>query len=339
MALTQGEAAPPTQSPLTRARGGRPPLDLDQIVAAQATISANAFAELKPYMWLPKAAGLPPKRFDWRNKSKVTPVKDQGAVCGDCWAFAATGAYESAYLIANNLTVPFSLSDQEGLDCAVAPISQIYGCGGGWHDGVFRYIVQSGEVATSDYIPTSYQAEKGVCANIPVRKYHANTFGFVAGATIPTDIQLKQALIAYGPLAIGVSANAWDANDGTIYFYSKANSNWSTQFPNGVFTGRPSTPGLAMQNGVAPGVDHDVLLIGWDDNLVGRDGKKGAWIVKNSWGPDWGDGGFIKVAYGTCNVGFNASWINVRNVGVSIPNAVINTLSEINKSENMLFQF
>lgn len=41
---------------------------------------------------------------------------------------------------------------------------------------------------------------------------------------------------------------------------------------------------------------HAVTIIGWDDNYV-IDGKKGAWIVQNSWGSDWGNGGTFYASY------------------------------------------
>ncbi len=46
---------------------------------------------------------------------------------------------------------------------------------------------------------------------------------------------------------------------------------------------------------------HSVSLVGWDDNYVGYDslGKlaNGAWIFKNSWGPDWENNGFGYLSY------------------------------------------
>jgi len=46
--------------------------------------------------------------------------------------------------------------------------------------------------------------------------------------------------------------------------------------------------------------DHTVLICGWDDDLCGGEG---AWLVKNSWGQDWGDNGFGWMKYGTCRIG------------------------------------
>ena len=56
-----------------------------------------------------------PTEWDWRNKSGVTPVKNQGS-CGSCWAFAANCALESLYLIKKGMNV--SLSQQQLVDCS-----------------------------------------------------------------------------------------------------------------------------------------------------------------------------------------------------------------------------
>ncbi len=331
----RAQQAPSVAGPFKRARGGIPPANLDQIVASQRAVAESVFSKLRPYMVLPRAPARVPARFDWRDTHKVTPVKDQG-VCGSCWAFAATGAYESAFLIANGLNAPISVSDQEGLDCA---IPALYGCGGGWHDGVFRYIVQNGEVDTDAYPPGSYLGVKGACGGVSPRKYYANTFDFVGGATIPPDLDLKKALVAHGPLACGVSADRWDAQTGSQqsdpYRYSTRNPTWATDFPGGVFVGAPSTPGLSMQNGGAAGIDHMVLLIGWEDAPPGGPPGVGAWIVKNSWSEDWGDKGFMKLAYGTANVGFNAAWISARSVSLRLPSGVANRVLEINRYSNV----
>jgi hypothetical protein len=40
---------------------------------------------------------------------------------------------------------------------------------------------------------------------------------------------------------------------------------------------------------------HCVAIVGYDDNLQ-------AWLMKNSWGPDWGDHGYVWIAYGDSDV-------------------------------------
>jgi C1A family cysteine protease len=54
-------------------------------------------------------------------------------------------------------------------------------------------------------------------------------------------------------------------------------------------------------------INHGVLLVGWDDSMCGGDG---AWIIKNSWGPDWGDNGFMYIKYGSCYIGYATDGLN-----------------------------
>merc|ERR1712183_926886 len=70
-----------------------------------------------------------PDSVDYRNENRVTPVKDQGQ-CGSCWAFSATEAVESAYVIAGNAQV--IMSPQELVDCSKGLLSN-HGCNGGMY--------------------------------------------------------------------------------------------------------------------------------------------------------------------------------------------------------------
>ena len=45
---------------------------------------------------------------------------------------------------------------------------------------------------------------------------------------------------------------------------------------------------------------HALLVVGYND--PDKNDPDGYWIVKNSWGPNWGDGGFAKIAYGECEI-------------------------------------
>lgn len=49
-----------------------------------------------------------PDSFDWRSKSAVSPVKNQGGI-GLCWAFSAVDNIESQFFLKNNKMVEMSI--------------------------------------------------------------------------------------------------------------------------------------------------------------------------------------------------------------------------------------
>ena len=61
-------------------------------------------------------------------------------------------------------------------------------------------------------------------------------------------------------------------------------------------------------------INHSVVIVGWDD----RKGK-GCWKVQNSWGPQWGEGGYVWIEYGCNNIGTDACWVRPQSDQYRLP--------------------
>ena len=222
----------------------------------------------------PNGKAVLPESWDWRALGGVTAIRDQGG-CGSCWAFSTMGVVESA--IKRRDGVELDLSEQHLLSCNTAD----WGCSGAvWG---YAWLINKpdacgfvGAVLETDY---PYTAVRSECACDAPRIYRIQDYGYVNGLQ-PTVPEIKQALMDHGPL-------------GCSLYTSPAFS----AYHSGVFN--------ANDNPSVFDIDHALVIVGWDDRL----GAQGAWIIKNSWGTDWGENGFGNIEYGCNLVGYAANYV------------------------------
>ena len=198
-----------------------------------------------------------PTSVDWRDKNVVTPIKNQGQ-CGSCWTFSTTGSIESQYAIKTGKLI--SLSESQIVDCDINGTDQ--GCNGGLMDSAFQYIIKVGGLEREKDYP--YLPEDDSCtfntSKVAVKiKGYKNVIG--------GEEALKTAVAKIGPISVAIDASGYDFQlykDGVYY-----NSQCSQKY-----------------------LDHAVLVVGYGTTVNGTD----YWIVKNSWGQDWGMKGYIYMA-------------------------------------------
>ncbi|KAI4335206.1 hypothetical protein L6164_013875 [Bauhinia variegata] len=213
-----------------------------------------------------------PETKDWREEGIVTPVKNQGR-CGSCWTFSTTGSLEAAYAQAFGKNI--SLSEQQLVDCAGA--FNNFGCHGGLPSQAFEYIKYNGGLETEEAYP--YTAKDGEC------KFSAENVATQVldsvNITLGAEDELKHAVGLVRPVSVAYQV----VND--FRFYNK-----------GVYTS--DTCGNTPSD-----VNHAVVAVGY-----GVEDGVPYWLIKNSWGADWGDHGYFKMELGKnmCGVATCASY-------------------------------
>ncbi|XP_062848547.1 cathepsin S-like [Trichomycterus rosablanca] len=197
-----------------------------------------------------------PDSIDWREKGYVTEVKQQGS-CGSCWAFSSAGALEGQLMKTTGRLV--SLSPQNLVDCSFKYGNM--GCNGGFMSEAFKYVIDNGGIDSDRDYP--YTASEGPCRYNPSqRAANCSSYNFVSGGN---EEALKEAVATIGPISVAI-----DATRPKFVMYHS-----------GVYSDPTCT-----QN-----VNHAVLVVGYG-TLNGED----YWLVKNSWGTSFGDGGYIRIA-------------------------------------------
>ncbi|MBN1884312.1 MAG: right-handed parallel beta-helix repeat-containing protein [Candidatus Krumholzibacteriota bacterium] len=155
------------------------------------------------------------------------------------------------------------LSEQAIVDCNTRGAS----CDGGWAYAAYEVFRDYGAVQES-CVP--YQARD----DLPCTQTSCEVVGRISSwSYIPNSVdQIKQAIYDTGPVATSITVLD------NLYNYVSGCYSSDTEDV----------------------VNHGILIVGWDDNQCGGEG---AWIIKNSWGDDWGQDGFGYIKYGVCNIG------------------------------------
>ena len=187
-----------------------------------------------------KPGAVFPDRFDWRDSSIMTPVKNQGN-CGSCWDFAATGAFEAAVKKYDH--IEYDLSEQQVMSCNIYEV----GCGGGWADAVYELFKRFGAISET-CMP--YQARDGVPCIQDQCSVLAKLKDWVY---VDNDVNAIKTALLTGPVYSGFSV------------YSDFNSYYSGcyQHTSGYYRG-----------------EHAIVILGWDDTSCSGSGAwicKNSW--------------------------------------------------------------
>jgi len=178
--------------------------------------------------------------------------------CGSCWAFSTTGSAESAWALANNTLV--SVSEQQLVDCSVKQGNQ--GCNGGLMDYAFQYIIDNKGLTSEAAYPYTATGPNTCVASGKPRVLTISSF-----SDVPVDSEpALLAAIALQPVSIAI-----EADQSVFQFYKSG----------------------VMNQACGTNLDHGVLAVGYG-SLGGND----YYIVKNSWGLDWGMRGYILLGRG-----------------------------------------
>jgi C1A family cysteine protease len=202
-----------------------------------------------------------PSEYDSRDLNIILPVRDQGET-NTCWAYTACDVSQSLFY--KNGSESGYLSPVVYVNCAKELGFKGINIQSGGNEAIVSAI--NNMLKTPVYLETTGEIEEGNndCPNYSVEDIHAY---IIETSDLPKDdkIAIKEAIMEHGSVFASM-------------YFNKTYYNKDTNFYE--FIGSEDED---VSN-------HAISIIGWNDN-------KKAWLVRNTWGEQWGDKGYFWVSY------------------------------------------
>jgi len=243
----------------------------EKMASAQESDSQNSATSFLAVAKRVRRASLHDETFDWRNKDGknwLTPVIAQGD-CGSCYTIATVHMLTARNRIQSRNTSEDSFSIGFPLYCS----EYNQGCDGGYGFLQTKWSEDVGLVPTH----CSPLATDGVCrvqhnCDLGNRRHRAINHHYVGGYYGGSDADsIKKELVEKGPAVM-----SFEPSEDFMYY------------KNGVYRSGPHKIHQEWEQ-----VDHAVLLVGY-----GADKGVDYWTMQNSWGDDWGEDGYFRMARG-----------------------------------------
>ncbi len=227
-----------------------------------------------PVEAVPDENAPPPPAWDWTNvdgHNYIDPVVHQG-LTQTCVAHGVVAAFEAQSRILKDLPLdrPYHFAFPTFSE------EQLYVCGNDDPDGMMKgwNITAALDYCQDQGLVPEYLAEAFVHVLGGRMTDEMKKVASTIGATVKFDdtqiLAMKRWLVEKGPL---ITTLLFPQNLDLLFYRG------------GVY--EPTMTDYVLD------AAHCVAIVGYDD-------AQGAWKIKNSWGPDWGEGGFMWVKYHTC---------------------------------------